>query len=151
MVGVRVRASRPARFHSSTDPHPDRTRSRNFAATHSRVVVSYGGISPQTSSSSARSRAIISASGIDRLSHVALRTALAASDVSDAKAAAFGIRLHELVELPPLACDQELRRSVVETLALQLPDRGAQFENLGAQLQDPVGIRVFVHRTLPMS
>ncbi|WP_165405282.1 hypothetical protein [Bradyrhizobium genosp. SA-3] len=52
-------------------------------------------------------------------------------------------------ELRPLACDQELGRSVVEALALQLPDGGAQFENLGAQFQDPVVVRVFLHRAAP--
>jgi hypothetical protein len=31
-----------------------------------------------------------------------------------------------------------------------LPDGRAQFENLGAQSQDPVRVRVFLHRTLPM-
>ncbi|WP_027529085.1 hypothetical protein [Bradyrhizobium sp. WSM3983] len=59
-------------------------------------------------------------------------TALAASDVSDVKAATCGVYLHEVVKLRPLARDQELGRSIVEALTLQLPDRRAQFEDLGA-------------------
>ena len=44
-----------------------------------------------------------------------------------------GIRLHEMLELRALARDQELGRSIVEAGALQLPDGGAEFKNLGAQ------------------
>jgi len=51
-----------------------------------------------------------------------------------------------MVELRPFARNQKLGRGIVETLTLQLPDRGAQFEDLGAQLQNPVGVRVFFHR-----
>jgi hypothetical protein len=76
-------------------------------------------------------------------------TALAASGVSDVRAATYGICLHEVVEPRPLARDQELGRGIVEALALQLPDRGAQFEDLGAQFQNPVGVRVFLHRVPP--
>lgn len=43
------------------------------------------------------------------------------------------IRLHEMLELRALARDQELGRSIVEASALQLPDGGTEFENLGAQ------------------
>lgn len=45
-----------------------------------------------------------------------------------------GIRLHEMLKLRTLACDQKLGCGIVETLALQLPDGGAEFENFGAQL-----------------
>ncbi len=38
-----------------------------------------------------------------------------------------------MLELCTFACDQELRCSIIETLALQLPDGGAEFENFGAQ------------------
>lgn len=38
-----------------------------------------------------------------------------------------------MLELRSLACDQELGRCIVEACALQLPDGGAEFENLGAQ------------------
>jgi hypothetical protein len=55
-----------------------------------------------------------------------------------------------MIELRALACDQKLGRGIVEALALQLPDGRAQFENLGAQSQDPVRVRVFLHRTLPL-
>lgn len=51
-----------------------------------------------------------------------------------------------MVELRALACDQKLGRGIVEPFALQLPDGRAQFENLGAQSQDPVRVRVFLHR-----
>lgn len=45
-----------------------------------------------------------------------------------------GISSHQMIESCALARDQELGRGVVEPLPLQLPDRRAQFENLGAQL-----------------
>jgi hypothetical protein len=54
-----------------------------------------------------------------------------------------------LLEPRTLACDQELGCGIVEALALQLPDRGAEFENLGAQLENPVRLRVFLYRALP--
>ncbi|BAC47860.1 bll2595 [Bradyrhizobium diazoefficiens USDA 110] len=54
-----------------------------------------------------------------------------------------------MVEPRPLARDQKLGRSVVETLTLQLPDRGPQLQDLGAQSQDPVRVRVFLHGMLP--
>lgn len=38
-----------------------------------------------------------------------------------------------MLELCTFACNQELRCGIVETLALQLPDGGAEFENFGAQ------------------
>ena len=38
-----------------------------------------------------------------------------------------------MLELCTFACNQELRCCIVETLALQLPDGGAEFENFGAQ------------------
>lgn len=38
-----------------------------------------------------------------------------------------------MLELRTLACDQELGGSIVEARPLQLPDGGAEFENLGAQ------------------
>ncbi|MCK1737950.1 hypothetical protein IVA79_29170 [Bradyrhizobium sp. 138] len=50
-----------------------------------------------------------------------------------------------MLELRPLASDQKLGRRIIETRALQLPDGRAQFENLGAQPQDPVSVRVFLH------
>ncbi|WP_164937584.1 hypothetical protein [Bradyrhizobium guangxiense] len=55
------------------------------------------------------------------------------------------IRLHEMLELRPLASDQDLGRSVLETRALQLPDGRPQFENLGASPQDSVSFRVLLH------
>ena len=76
-------------------------------------------------------------------------TALAASDVSDVKAATRGVCLHEVIELRPLARNQELGRGIVKARALQLPDRRAQFEDFGTKLQNPVGVRVFVHGTPP--
>jgi hypothetical protein len=51
---------------------------------------------------------------------------------SKVEPAARSIRLHEMLELRPLASDQKLGRSIIETRALQLPDGRAQFENLGA-------------------
>jgi hypothetical protein len=45
-----------------------------------------------------------------------------------------GISSHQMIESCTLARNQELGRGVVEPLALQLPDRRAQFENLGTQL-----------------
>lgn len=38
-----------------------------------------------------------------------------------------------MLELRALARDQELGGSIIEACALQLPDGGAEFENLGAQ------------------
>ncbi|WP_158537657.1 hypothetical protein [Bradyrhizobium sp. MOS003] len=38
-----------------------------------------------------------------------------------------------------------MSRSIIETGTLQLPDGRAQFENLGAQPQDPVSVRVLFH------
>ncbi|MET4276137.1 hypothetical protein ABIB68_004572 [Bradyrhizobium sp. F1.2.2] len=67
----------------------------------------------------------------------------------DVRMNAGGIGFHQMIESRSLARDQELGRGVVEPLALQLPDRRAQFENLGAQLENPVRIRVFLHRALP--
>jgi hypothetical protein len=46
-----------------------------------------------------------------------------------------GICLHEVVELRPLTRDQEPGRGIIEAPALQLPDRGAQLEDLGAQFR----------------
>lgn len=43
------------------------------------------------------------------------------------------VGFHELLELRPLACNQELGRSIIQALALQLPDRGAELEDFGAQ------------------
>ncbi|QIO99138.1 hypothetical protein HAU86_04680 [Bradyrhizobium symbiodeficiens] len=54
-----------------------------------------------------------------------------------------------MLELRPLASEQKLGRSIIETGTLQLPDGRAQFENLGAQPQDPVSVRVFLHGALP--
>ena len=51
---------------------------------------------------------------------------------SEAEPAACRVRLHELLELRPLASDQKLGRGIIETRALQLPDGRAEFENLGA-------------------
>ncbi|WP_339038020.1 hypothetical protein WHZ78_09085 [Bradyrhizobium symbiodeficiens] len=53
-----------------------------------------------------------------------------------------------MLELRPLASEQKLGRSIIETGTLQLPDGGAQFENLGAQPQDPVSVRVLFHGAL---
>ncbi|MCS3761216.1 hypothetical protein GGE24_000208 [Bradyrhizobium centrosematis] len=64
---------------------------------------------------------------------------------SEIEPAPLSIRLHEMIELRPFASDQKLGRSIIKTRALQLPDGGAQFENLGAQPQDPVSVRVVIH------
>jgi len=37
-----------------------------------------------------------------------------------------------MLQLRPLASEQKLGRSIIETGTLELPDRRAQFENLGA-------------------
>lgn len=76
-------------------------------------------------------------------------TALAAPDISGVKAAICGACLHEMIELRPLARNQELGRGIVEALTLKLSDRGAQFQDLGAQFQGPVGVRVFLHHLPP--
>ena len=57
--------------------------------------------------------------------------------------------LDEVIEPRALSRNQQLGRGMVEALALQLPDRGAKLEDLGAQFQDPVGVRVFGHRAPP--
>ena len=67
-------------------------------------------------------------------------TALAASDVRMLRPYACRICFHQMIELRPLARDQELGRGIVEALALQLPDGRAQFEDFGAKFQNPVGV-----------
>jgi hypothetical protein len=57
----------------------------------------------------------------------------------------------KMLELRPLTRDEELGRSIIEALALQLPDGRTQFENLSAQFEHPVVVRVFLHATLNVS